>query len=120
MCADGRGGVGAQGEVEGAGEFFGARGAVPASGNIAPALCAEIYNAFQRGDHEAAKAAQLRLNPIRMSLNLGTAPGGVKAALDEANDVEQMIIHPIIQKKRQHMLKAHKQAQVEKTEELAQ
>jgi 4-hydroxy-tetrahydrodipicolinate synthase len=61
--------------------MFGARGAVPATANIAPALCAEIYNAFQNGDHAAAKAAQLRLNPIRLSLTLGTAPGGVKAAL---------------------------------------
>jgi 4-hydroxy-tetrahydrodipicolinate synthase len=61
--------------------LFGACGAVPASANIAPALCAEIYEAFVRGDQAAAKAAQLRLNPIRLSLNLGTAPGGVKAAL---------------------------------------
>jgi len=62
--------------------LFGARGAVPASANVAPALCAEIYEAFQQGDHAAALAAQLRLNPIRLSLNLGTAPGGIKAALD--------------------------------------
>jgi 4-hydroxy-tetrahydrodipicolinate synthase len=62
--------------------LFGARGAVPASGNVAPGLAVEIYEAFQRGDHAAAKAAQLRLNPVRLSLNLGTAPGGVKAALD--------------------------------------
>jgi 4-hydroxy-tetrahydrodipicolinate synthase len=61
--------------------IFGARGAVPASANVAPALCAEIFEAFERGDHVAAKAAQLRLNPVRMSLTLGTAPGGVKAAL---------------------------------------
>jgi 4-hydroxy-tetrahydrodipicolinate synthase len=61
--------------------LFGARGAVPATANIAPALLAEIYNAFQRGDHEKAKAAQLRLNPIRLALALGTAPGAVKAAL---------------------------------------
>lgn len=61
--------------------IFGARGAVPATGNIAPRLLVEIYEAFRRGDHTAAKAAQLRLNPLRMSLTLGTAPGGVKAAL---------------------------------------
>ncbi|TMQ33910.1 MAG: dihydrodipicolinate synthase family protein, partial [Planctomycetota bacterium] len=60
---------------------FGAKGAVPATANIAPALCAQIFEAFERGDHAAAKVAQLRLNPIRLSLNLGTAPGGVKAAL---------------------------------------
>jgi 4-hydroxy-tetrahydrodipicolinate synthase len=62
--------------------LFGARGAVPASANVAPGLAVEIFEAFQRGDHASAKAAQLRLNPIRLSLNLGTAPGGVKAALD--------------------------------------
>jgi 4-hydroxy-tetrahydrodipicolinate synthase len=61
--------------------MFGARGAVPATANIAPRLVVDIYEACQRGDHAAAKAAQLRLNPVRMSLTLGTAPGGVKAAL---------------------------------------
>jgi len=61
--------------------LFGAKGAVPATGNIAPHLLVEIYEAFQRGDHAASLAAQLKLNPIRMSLTLGTAPGGVKAAL---------------------------------------
>src|SRR5437588_751243 len=60
---------------------FGARGAVPATGNIAPALLAEIYNRFVKGDLEGSKAAQLRLNPLRLALGLCTAPGGVKAAL---------------------------------------
>ena len=62
--------------------MFGAKGAVPATGNIAPHLLVEIYEAFQRGDLQASKAAQLKLNPVRMSLTLGTAPGGVKAALN--------------------------------------
>ncbi|HVS37334.1 MAG TPA: 4-hydroxy-tetrahydrodipicolinate synthase [Gemmataceae bacterium] len=62
--------------------MFGARGAVPATCNIAPALLVEIYNAFERGDLEASKAAQLRLNPLRLALSLGTPPGAVKAALD--------------------------------------
>jgi 4-hydroxy-tetrahydrodipicolinate synthase len=60
---------------------FGARGAVPATGNIAPALLAEIYDRFQRGDLEGSKAAQLRLNPLRLALTLCTAPGAVKEAL---------------------------------------
>ena len=61
---------------------FGVRGAIPATANIAPALLAEIFNAFQRGDMKASQAAQLRLHPIRMALALGSAPGGVKAALE--------------------------------------
>jgi 4-hydroxy-tetrahydrodipicolinate synthase len=60
---------------------FGARGAVPATGNIAPALLAEIYDRFQRGDLEGSRAAQLRLNPLRLALSLSTAPGAVKEAL---------------------------------------
>lgn len=62
--------------------IWGARGAIPASANIAPRLAVDIYEAAQRGDHAAAKAAQIRLNPVRISLTLGTAPGGVKAALN--------------------------------------
>src|SRR5436190_12715723 len=60
--------------------IFGARGAVPATANIAPRLVVDIYEAAMRGDHAAAKAGQLKLNPVRLSLTLGTAPGGVKAA----------------------------------------
>jgi 4-hydroxy-tetrahydrodipicolinate synthase len=61
--------------------MFGARGAVPATGNIAPKLLVEIYEKFRKGDLEGSKVAQLRLNPLRLALALGTAPGGVKAAL---------------------------------------
>src|SRR5262249_17498108 len=61
--------------------MMGACGAVPATGNIAPGLLVEIYERFLAGDLEGAKAAQLRLNPIRLALTLGTPPGGVKAAL---------------------------------------
>lgn len=60
----------------------GAKGAVPATGNIAPRLLVEIFETFTRGDLAGALAAQRRLNPIRLALTLGTAPGGVKAALD--------------------------------------
>jgi 4-hydroxy-tetrahydrodipicolinate synthase len=62
--------------------LFGARGAVPATANIAPRLCVDIYEAAARGDIVAAKTAQLRLNPVRLGLTLGTAPTGVKGALE--------------------------------------
>jgi 4-hydroxy-tetrahydrodipicolinate synthase len=61
--------------------MMGAKGAVPASGNIAPELLVAIYESFRRGDLEASKAAQLRLNPLRLALGLGTMPSGVKSAL---------------------------------------
>jgi 4-hydroxy-tetrahydrodipicolinate synthase len=62
---------------------MGARGAVPATCNIAPKLLVEIYEKFKKGDIEGSKAAQARLHPLRMALTLGTAPGGVKSALRE-------------------------------------
>lgn len=65
--------------------MFGARGAVPATGNIAPALLSQIYERFIKGDIEGSKAAQLKLNPLRMALGLCTAPGAVKAALNMLN-----------------------------------
>jgi 4-hydroxy-tetrahydrodipicolinate synthase len=61
--------------------IFGARGAVPATANVAPHVLVDIYESYMRGDHVAAMAAQLRVNPVRLSLNVGTPPGGVKAAL---------------------------------------
>jgi 4-hydroxy-tetrahydrodipicolinate synthase len=61
--------------------IMGACGAVPATGNIAPQLLVEIYEKFRKGDLEGSKAAQRRLNPIRLGLTLGTPPGGVKDAL---------------------------------------
>jgi 4-hydroxy-tetrahydrodipicolinate synthase len=62
--------------------IFGGKGAVPASCNIAPDYCVAIYEAFVRGDQAAAKAAQAKLSPVRISLTLGTAPGTVKAAMN--------------------------------------
>src|SRR5262249_9637110 len=61
---------------------MGARGAGPATGNGGPSLLVEIYESFQRGDVAKARAAQLRLTPLRIALGLCTAPGAVKAALD--------------------------------------
>jgi 4-hydroxy-tetrahydrodipicolinate synthase len=63
------------------GLMFGAKGAVPASGNIAPKLCVEIYEAFRAGDVARCQAAQKRLSPVRLALTIGTAPGVVKQAM---------------------------------------
>ena len=59
----------------------GAQGAIPASCNIAPELCVGIYEAFDKGDIEAAKSYQSRLHPVRMAMSLGTGNGAIKEAL---------------------------------------
>ncbi|HXD86325.1 MAG TPA: 4-hydroxy-tetrahydrodipicolinate synthase [Urbifossiella sp.] len=60
---------------------FGAGGAIPASCNIAPDLCVGIYEAFAKGNLEAARALQARLHPIRMAMTLGTGNSAVKEAM---------------------------------------
>jgi len=93
--------------------IFGARGSVPATANVAPKLAVAIYEAFQRGDHAAAKAAQLRLNPVRHSLTLGTAPGGVKAALALLGTPigpSRSPVSPLSREKQQQMRAALEQA----------
>jgi 4-hydroxy-tetrahydrodipicolinate synthase len=63
------------------GLIAGARGAVPATGNVAPALVVEIYERFRAGDLEGSKAAQNRLSPLRLALTTCTVPAGLKGAL---------------------------------------
>ena len=54
---------------------------MPGTSNIVPKLCVSVYEAFVRGEHAAARAAQLRLSPVRLTGASGTAPGGIKAAM---------------------------------------
>jgi 4-hydroxy-tetrahydrodipicolinate synthase len=61
--------------------MFGAKGAVPASCNIAPKLCVEIYETHRAGNAAAAQKAQAKLSPVRLALMIGTAPGVVKQAM---------------------------------------
>jgi 4-hydroxy-tetrahydrodipicolinate synthase len=60
---------------------YGAAGAVPGTANIAPRLAVAIYEAHRRGDHAAARAAQLKFSPVRLAM-AGTPPGGIKAAMN--------------------------------------
>jgi 4-hydroxy-tetrahydrodipicolinate synthase len=61
--------------------LFGAKGAIPATCNIAPDLCVGMYRSFANGDLEAARQYQDRLAPVRMALTLSTGNGAVKEAM---------------------------------------
>jgi 4-hydroxy-tetrahydrodipicolinate synthase len=61
--------------------LFGAKGAIPATCNVAPELCVGIYRSFVKGDVEAARRYQDRLAPVRLALTLGTGNGAVKEAM---------------------------------------
>ena len=65
-----------------AGLMYGAKGAIAATGNAAPALVASIYNKFKAGDFEGALRAQAELAPLRLAFSWGTFPVVIKEALN--------------------------------------
>lgn len=60
---------------------YGAAGAVAATANVAPRLCASLYAAARAGDFPGAAALQRRLAPLRMAFGIGTFPAMLKEAL---------------------------------------
>ena len=60
---------------------YGGAGAIAATANVAPKQVVAIYEAFQRGDLAAARAAQYRLAPLRLAFDLGSFPAVIKEAL---------------------------------------
>jgi 4-hydroxy-tetrahydrodipicolinate synthase len=61
--------------------LFRAKGAIPASCNVAPELCVGIYESFAKGDVAAAAAFQARLHPVRTAMSLGTGNGAIKEGM---------------------------------------
>lgn len=85
---------------------MGAQGAIPASCNIAPALCVGIYEAFTKGDLTAAQGYQARLHGVRMAMTLGTGNGAVKEAmalLGRPAGPNRLPISPLSDEKRQKL-----------------
>jgi dihydrodipicolinate synthase len=60
----------------------GGAGAVPATGNVAPKLIVNLYNAVKAGDLVKAKEYQYKLSPLRNAFSLGSFPVVIKEALD--------------------------------------
>ncbi len=75
--------------LAGSGAYFypalciGAKGCVPALGNIASRECVALYDAFHAGRHEEARTLQLRLLALNAALTSRWSVPGLKAALDE-------------------------------------
>lgn len=62
---------------------IGAKGVVPALGNIAPRECVAIYNFFQEGKMDEARNVQLRLIRPNVAVTAKWGVPGLKAAMDE-------------------------------------
>lgn len=60
---------------------YGAAGSIASCANVAPGLCADIYNRFITGDLKGALEAQLALAPLRIAFTIGTFPAVIKESL---------------------------------------
>ena len=61
---------------------MGGAGTICGAANVAPAWVVRIYDAFRRGDLEAAREQQDHLTALVMELRGGVFPAAIKAALD--------------------------------------
>lgn len=62
---------------------IGAKGVVPALGNIAPCECLKIYDMFHKGEMEQARNLQLRMIRPNVAVTSRWGVPGLKAAMDE-------------------------------------
>lgn len=60
---------------------YGAAGSIASCANVAPRLCADIYNKFVAGDLKGALEAQFTLAPLRLAFTIGTFPAVIKESL---------------------------------------
>jgi 4-hydroxy-tetrahydrodipicolinate synthase len=64
------------------GLLYGAKGAIAATANVAPALVVSIYGHYRAGRLEESRRAQEELAALRMAFTWGTFPVVIKEALD--------------------------------------
>ena len=62
--------------------YMGASGGVMATANAAPELCADIYKAFQAGEHSRARKMQMDILELNAALTATYGVMGLKFALD--------------------------------------
>jgi 4-hydroxy-tetrahydrodipicolinate synthase len=61
---------------------YGAAGSIASCANVAPGLCADIYEKFMAGDLKGSLEAQFKLAPLRIAFSLGTFPAVIKESLN--------------------------------------
>jgi dihydrodipicolinate synthase len=64
-----------------AGLCYGATGSIASCANVAPRLCADIYEKYMAGDMAGALEAQFTLAPLRIGFAIGTFPAVIKESL---------------------------------------
>lgn len=62
----------------------GGHGCISVISNIAPAMCAELHQAWDKGDHKTAEALRDRMEPLNRALFIEASPAPIKYACARA------------------------------------
>jgi 4-hydroxy-tetrahydrodipicolinate synthase len=74
----------------------GGHGCISVTSNIAPRLCAEFHQAWQRGDHAAALKVHDKLMPLHINLFIESNPSPVKYALSVLGKMDETLRLPMV------------------------
>ena len=72
-------------------------GCISVTSNVAPRLCAEMHNAWQRGDLATAREINHRLYPLHRALFLETSPAPVKFAASLLDRATPTVRSPLVE-----------------------
>jgi 4-hydroxy-tetrahydrodipicolinate synthase len=75
----------------------GGHGCISVTANVAPSLCAQMHDAWQRGEPGAALAIHRRLMPLHKALFIEANPGPVKYALARLGRCAAEIRLPLVE-----------------------
>jgi 4-hydroxy-tetrahydrodipicolinate synthase len=74
----------------------GGHGCISVTSNVAPRLCAEFHQAWQRGDHAAALKVHDKLMPLHINLFIESNPSPVKYALSVLGKMDETLRLPMV------------------------
>ena len=74
----------------------GGHGCISVTSNVAPRLCSEFHQAWQRGDTAAALAIHDKLMPLHTDLFMESNPAPIKYALSVLGKMEETLRLPMV------------------------
>lgn len=86
---------------------YGATGAIASCANVAPRICADIYDKYVAGDVAGSLDAQFKLAPLRIACGMGTFPAVIKEGLEQQGIPVGKCLDPIGELKPEEKEKLH-------------
>ena len=86
---------------------YGATGAIASCANVAPRICADIYDKFMAGDLQGSLEAQYKVAPLRIACGMGTFPAVIKEGLEQQGIHVGKCLDPIAELKPEEKKKLH-------------